>query len=530
MIDVIRRKYRYYMSFDDGATFMEFVPSSGAKLVEKKEDDYEFMRLELDSDIEISNNYTEYGDINSLVFIELLKRFYNEGDHYKKIILQIKNGESVWFEASFGVNQGELKSENGTYKIKPKVKDKYHTIFEYFDTEYDVLDDSLTTHDWIYSEKEQDMFGGGRYWILYFPATGYEKRIYTHRDYWSHIWLHIDESQLEAYIVTKTFQRNLLVKDVIQFILNQIATKSGTTALTFQSDLLNNTLNYITSENPNPLNSLKVAQITDYFLYDGLQSSDPATIGKMSLKMILDFLCRNLNGAWWIDETNHLIFEHITRTNITSSWIDLNDKSKYPKESTTIPQNYEYPKEMMPNQEKWKFINAWNDEFVGKPIIYNEYESSNSEDSNEKIRSCEGFTTDLNNLWWEQENIDSNGFVMVCDQQYPLDDHKKPNYYLSIENLHELYWRENRIQLSGNMNGVDTTFNSQIRKRTHKVQFKFNDTDGCPTDKLVITPLLKFNNIDFVAFNQVGQVAEKLHDLDTDFIELKLSYSQSDIY
>lgn len=254
-------------------------------------------------------------------------------------------------------------------------------------------------------------------------------------------------------------QNNRELEDAVQYALDSYGC-----GLTFVSDLINAPTNPITGNTPNQLNTLSIVQKSDVVKAG---SSEVATLGLISLKDLLEDLSKLFNARWFINNSNELVFEHISDVTPTAVGTDLTllDGGEYARVFNTIS----FDDVSVPTEERFKNATDNQDlDFLGKPITYSASCTTGREDEirtgqidvevsrifQNEAEALTGFVvlayTSLN-LFGINPNLPVNGF---------LSGQFRPNAPLSWANLLEDYYKWDRPLNQGELNGVATVFNS----------------------------------------------------------------------
>jgi hypothetical protein len=199
-------------------------------------------------------------------------------------------------------------------------------------------------------------------------------------------------------------------------------------------------------------------------------SSDPAhgETGLISWKELMDILWAMFQVKWDYDPMIDTInVEHISFFN-QDDGIDLRTQL-----STQSTNRYSYKKESMPKYENFKFMESSEPNFIGKNIWYDSYCVNTDPTSNSKETAI-SVTTDVEYIINDVvvtggDNIDNDGFVIFCNYLLGGSYYVRMNYGkfdgsahrnmdLSWANLHDLYYRHERVLIEGYMNDVLTDF------------------------------------------------------------------------
>lgn len=216
-------------------------------------------------------------------------------------------------------------------------------------------------------------------------------------------------------------------------------------------------------------------------------SSNPATIGNISLSKLLSILYNAFQLLWYLNDDNEFCIVHVSEIG-TLTGLDI---TQSPYISTTAnKKSIEFNKSLLYRYEIWRFMEQNGNDFVGNNIEYNELCTIKESNAKTKQYSLENITTDLAYIQSYPEKIDDNGFLLLSTDGTTVKNDigeitgsNQLNGHLSLANLHENYWRHNRILKTGKMNGVDTIFTTtqKIRKLLeHQIvlceEFNPNDT------------------------------------------------------
>lgn len=299
-------------------------------------------------------------------------------------------------------------------------------------------------------------------------------------------------------------------KKIDTIILNMLKGCS----LTFKSEFFENEINYVTNQ-INKLNNIYFIPKSDYL---NPNATMPQRFASLSLKRLLEIICDTFNCYWWI-ENNELRIEHVSY-NLNMQGIDATND--YP-ENLKGHRKYRYNVENMFSVESWKFMEQGNIDFIGSDIKYTSTCVKKDTENKVKDRDLNEITTDIALIYTSPELISSSGFVMVCTRLINgenwidsevgvISNNLLPNGHLSIANLHENYWRYERIAYDGEMNGLQTVFTTiQKFKELEEIRLPLCCAEFDP-EKLINTGL------------GWGEVYEAREILKTGIFVIKLKY------
>ena len=392
--------YRFYLTV--GSTVTEVFPLNflETSLVDELEKDQIFYRRKFQGSLTFVNTNGD-DDFDLLYFIE-------QTDPCSKLLFSIERSGVAYWNGNFTTTDGKFDLDKCTFEVVPLPEDNYTSLFESLGTEYNIL--------------------------LVTPSV-----------------------TTTAIIPLKTdtiFTRNRWLFDVIEYIAEQI--KPG---VTVSSTFFTAATNPVTLQ-ANKLLYLTIAQKSDILRPT---STDPATQAKLSWKGLMDILWGMFQVRWDYDlATDTILVEHISYFS-GGSGLDLRTQL-----ISKASNKYAYIKEEMPRWEKFNFMEASGYNFFAVPINYD----SNCVNQDPESNSTEivlNVTTDIEYMINYPEQISDAGFVILCNYldtgQYYVkwgigagDGLMALNAHLSWANLHNNYFRHNRVLIEGNMNAALTTF------------------------------------------------------------------------
>jgi len=282
---------------------------------------------------------------------------------------------------------------------------------------------------------------------------------------------------------TTTYDRTILLSSVIEYLAQQVFDPTMTWAGgDIQSGFLTDATNPITLAT-NRYNYITISQKSD-IIYP--TSSNPATKGMMSFNGLMEILkCMNLR--WEYDESfNILTIEHI------SEWESVDTLDIRTEEMALSTNKYRYLTEEMPKYEKFAWMEAYDDDFVGETIWYD----SNCVNQDAESNSTEfalNVTTDIQYIrevvaGGEPEKISKDGWVLFATYIVGADYYIWMNngiiepgeaYFnadLSWGRLHDAFFKHNRVLIEGYMNGTLTTFYSAKKTKQQECSIVYCTT------------------------------------------------------
>ena len=243
---------------------------------------------------------------------------------------------------------------------------------------------------------------------------------------------------------------------------------------------------------------------------------------KFSFRQFEELLRNAFNAYWYIDENGDFRIEHISfflpgfAHSDFGSWIDLSTLMSGCNSYAERRNKYKHLTDKLFDQEKWKWQHwegtegevAHGVDFEGEPIYYGIEENRKADcvygEFKEKIYSIPNFFTDI--YWayqlealFEADTIGCPGWCMwdvnvatnyIRCETGILSGVSTINGHLSTANLHDNFFRWDRIFLNGNMNGVDEVFDSaQKLKLQEEIEFPLCCSDEFDPMKTIITEM-----------------------------------------
>jgi len=395
--------YRHYLTI--GSTRTEVFPLNflSSSLSDELEKDNVFYRTKFSGKLTFVNtNGDDDFDLLSLI----------EGtDLCTKIIYEIERDGVAYWNGYFATADGEFDMTKCTFEVTPSMDDDYDSLLDNAETQYNIL-----------------------------AVTPVIKAIATRGS------------------ISKTYTRNRWLTGVIDFLADKI--KPGVNVTTTFFTAANNPATGVV----NHLLYLTIAQKSDIIRP---LSYTPSTTAMMSWNELMDILWGMFQVKWnYNSATNTINVEHIS-TFTHNDGLDLTTQL-----ISKAANKFSYIKEQMPKYESITFMEADNVNFVGVPIWYDSKCVNQDSESNTNDVPIE-VTTDLEYIVNNPDAISDDGFVILCNYQVwgfagweyhvesalgILSADTKLNMHLSVANLHDKYFRHNRVLKEGKLNGSDVTF------------------------------------------------------------------------
>ena len=393
-------------------------------------------------------------------------------DPCTEMILTIEeknSGANTWHEYWTGVfrtKDGRFDLDNCTFDVTPKPYDDYRNFDNYGDKEYNILralsGDKVTTRT-----------------IL--PATLYEE--------------------------------NLLITDVIEFLLGQLAPGA-----TLVSNFLTSATNPVLG-GPNQFRYLTIAQKSDI---KRPEADVPANVGKMSFNGIMDIL-RGMYNLYWTFDGSTLRIEHYDFFS-SDEGLDLRTQR-----STQRSNRYNYLREDMPKYEKFSFMEAGDPAYTPTTISYG------CGTNPQHTATVElPVTTDLSYIQESvstagmEKNISDEGWVILASKLEGADLYVEYgvapgstvgtyNYVNSWGYLLRAFFMHGRVLIEGTINNSPVDFISTRKIKRQELSAVVCHSDGYTPQDLIKTQLGE----DYFS-GQLGQVhTANLHpDGRVDFVLL----------
>lgn len=247
-------------------------------------------------------------------------------------------------------------------------------------------------------------------------------------------------------------------------ILEHFKTEFSCTEL--RSQFFKNNVNPVSGKD---LTNLMIMQKSDAKFDEGAERVDPARLGIITFRQLMEQLFAMFQVEWTIVD-NILYVEHITffKNNFnyaTNTIIGLDLTAYYP---LALEGSHVYKWEQnIPLREKFKFMEAWNIDFIGTDIDY----ISCIKEGDTETYSAGLITTDIDPTYLDNE-ASNDGFVIfhcneaneVVSETGMISNVSSANAHLSWANLHHYYWKSYRWLPFGNMNGKPAVFDHPYRK------------------------------------------------------------------
>ena len=402
--------YTFFISTASSVTYQVYPLNwLDCSLVWEKEKDEVFYRQKFEGNLTFGGKKL-CADFNFLYSLEVL-------DPCQIIYLIILKDGDIYWEGYFATGQGEWDLDAQTFTVTPITIDDYTLILDEAAVQYDILvvSPTVTTH----------------------ALRGTINIYYT---------------------------RNRWLMDVITYLALQISPTSSVSSTFFTA-----TINPVTLA-ANGLLNLTIAHKSDIIRPT---SSNPASHAYMSWIELMDILWGMFQVKWNYDaDTDVINVEHI-------SWFSHGAGLDLRTQEIGFASNkYKYLKERMPKYERWHFMESSDSNFVNGLIWYNSNCVNQDPNSNTKETNV-NVTTDVEFIASDPDAIADEGFVIMANvlngSAYEVELGvgisiltTKLNMRLSWANLHNAYFRHERVLIEGIMNGSAKTFWTAQKTKTQE--------------------------------------------------------------
>lgn len=234
-------------------------------------------------------------------------------------------------------------------------------------------------------------------------------------------------------------------------------------------------------------------------------ATNPATRGEWTLKKLFDFLRSTFRVYWDIDDMGNLRLEHWHFWS-SSAGIDLTDP---PNGELNLAMNtFQFLSDEIPKYERLTFSEANGSDFSGLDIIYDGPCVTTDQKNLVEETRISDVTTDIGFILSDPTAIGNDGFALLaCTENTGvytviIDDgaislSPVTNAPVSKANLQAYFWTWDRYLKTGNMNGVDVTFDGivpNLQQPDLKARFCCGMEDWEPRDTITTELGIKYLN------------------------------------
>lgn len=479
--------YRFYITYPVGSITYEVFPLNflSTSLVDEREGEEIFYRRKFNGSLIFGTNslvVDEHGVTQNRKDDWLLFLDIEQNDPCERldflITKTIEGVTTTYWEGYFSTSDGTPDFDKCTFEVTPIVVDDYSDILDEVDLQYNILE------------------------------------IIT----WVTTTAHLPGS------TDKVYTRNRWLMDVLEFLAEKVYDPTSVIVgpAVVNSTFLTDATNPVTLDT-NRLTYLTIAQKSDIIRPS---STNPASMALLSWKELMSILWTMFQIRWTYDGAGTFTVEHISYF-APGTGIDLRTQL-----IAVANNKYTYLKDKMPKYEKFTFMEASQDDFVGFPIYYESKCINPDPDTNIEEQTCQ-VTTDLEYIINTPEAIADTGFVILCNYldggNYYVEFTKgamsgevKLNMRLSWANLHYSYFRHNRVLITGTLNNgyPETTFwtarKTKLQNTNAIVCEMFDPTEEITTE------------LGETYLGGVKGIVSKAEILPTGLIKLNLLYGPAD--
>ena len=404
--------FRFYLTV--GSTVTEVFPLNflESSLVDSQESGQIFYRRKFNGSLTFVNNNGD--DDFDLIYV------CRQTIPCDKLLFEIQKNGSTYWQGYFSASEGKFDMNKSTFTVTPLPDDDYADLLDKAGDQYNILTlQSYTTTAGAYT-----------------------------------------------YTRNKLIYNSSLAPDLTKNVLEYLADKV-VTGVTVSSTFFSAATNPATLAD-NKLKYLMIAQKSDIIRPS---SSDQATIAMMSWNDLMDILKGMFEVYWDYDAgTNTINVEHKSFWS-ASAGMDLRNQ--------VIAKNnkFAYLKDKMPKYEKFSWMEALSVNFIGQAIWYDS-KCVNQDSESNSVETILNVTTDLEYIQSTPLEISDEGFVVICNTYgggvYTVErslgkyiaSEVKYNMHLSWANLHDSYFRHERVLPQGYMNAYLTDFWSAQKNKS----------------------------------------------------------------
>jgi hypothetical protein len=226
---------------------------------------------------------------------------------------------------------------------------------------------------------------------------------------------------------------------------------------------------------------------------------------------------------WFIDADGNYRIEHdYWIRDLRANGIDITAIGYVIYKPEVDTKEITFDKSVMYSREHWVNSYQVNQDFIGDDIVYDYY----STNKNSKERRNSIISTDLPYLLTLSGSL--GGFLLMnCDVLDPgintkfaersetgvLSSTSQRNGHMAMANLHDKYWRYERMQKTGNLNGSLVTFTTVAPNNPQNIKFPYTSDPNF------------LQNITTSQGNGLVRTCDR--DSDTDFLQVELLYDSA---
>jgi hypothetical protein len=302
--------------------------------------------------------------------------------------------------------------------------------------------------------------------------------------------------------------------NVVSTFLNNDALPTGapSSISTFMGANANG--NYVTEKTTNELNGAVIGLLNEWF-----DLVTPPSF-KLSFNEIMNQLRDCLQVKWFIDADGKFRIEH---EKYFVKQVDDSTPIVLDAQDEVDARKMVYNKDSIYSVEQFSWSQAANQDFIGRNIIYNNFETTNRSIE----YSVNYFTTDIKYIVENLDEASNNGLALydcgvvtgitgadmyeIYVATGALSGTAISNAVFSWANLHENYWRWSRMSENATINGSATGMSSSVRF-LEQANVKFFYATAIDPFTMITATLTG------------GAPIEIRRNLETDFVELIIGF------
>lgn len=580
--------YRFYLNRNDGYEYGEITPLGFDKfeIKHKQQENEKFYRPQLNNDVILSrlhdqsvyDEVIDYYETNQYRDIYLYVRAesnlsenkfsgvttfrkakvdkdkcqvtfkFEPNDSYRKFIQNNNVKFNILNAQDFSSVRSPIysilefsDSDNGGnyYRVKSAVDDGYNVLvyatFELYARER--VNFPFNSTDWENITTEEGNRYSIRQWLDNYidlesyvefgepnhenhPISSWTKVAEFYRSDTIYLWAYISNSYNTEQEYSISYSGLRRMSNVLEYLIGEINPN-----VNFDIDDYSNFFNNNGSalSGGDAYQYISIAQKSD-MIYPGGVS---ATIGEITWQEYVNIYKYLFNAWWYIDSENNFRMEYLEDLPIVTQGIDatlLTDPSTG-EQYISGTENYSFLDEEIPQREELLLMESSNEDFIGKPITYDE----NAGNETVKQYNLQYVTTDLKYIQTNASSISTDGFFIaqieeqgstlkyyeITESTGVLSSSLIINANMSTANLMDKFWRAGRQLKYGYLNGQQVEFsNAKKTKVGGEITFPL-----CSTE---------FNAANLVkSLHGWGEIIESSLSLQNGWIKIKLRFDDN---
>jgi len=272
---------------------------------------------------------------------------------------------------------------------------------------------------------------------------------------------------IETYITSLSYMRLTgYTGNVVSTFFDNDALPTGAPSSISTFIGANSNGNYVTETTDNELNSTVIGLLNEWF-----DLAEPPSF-KLSFNEIMNQLREMFQVYWFIDADGKFRIEH---EKYFVKQVDDSTPIVLDTQDEVDARELVYNKTGIASVEQFSWSQAANQDFIGRDIIYNNFETTN----NSVEHSANHITTDIKYVLDNIDDASNSGLALyncgvltgitgadlyeILTATGALSSAAVQNAAFSWANLHENYWRWSRMSENATINSVATSMESSIR-------------------------------------------------------------------